>query len=240
MIRAMPYNSRLLAASLSTALACSSLARGQELACDPLQVAVSTTPIIEQSPGKLKAAIAAGIAKNTDADLMVVGDSLAAGWQEFADRDFPGRTVHWFGVRGERTQELLWRIQHYSPAISPRHIVLIVGTNNLSDRTATPCGVASGVIASVASLEHVWPGASIIVVPILPRGEGFDFRRSDRGAINDMLRERYGTGAKVTVMDVDDDELTCNQKLAECPNYRADRLHLSGDGYRVLAQWLPR
>ncbi|WP_331376794.1 GDSL-type esterase/lipase family protein [Sinorhizobium chiapasense] len=222
------------------ALAFGSTAHGHETPCDAIQVAVSTTPVIEQSPGKLKAAIEAGIANAPDVDVMVAGDSLAAGWQEFADRDLPGRRAHWFGVRGERTQEFLWRLQHHSPDISPRHIILIIGTNNLSDRTATACGIAAGIFAAVASIEDRWPTAAVTLVPILPRGNGYAFRKNDRAFINAALRRRFIDHTPVRVLDLDEHVLTCGGKMTGCRNYVKDNLHLSGEGYRFLASSVPK
>lgn len=204
-------------------------------ACDVLQIAVATTPVIEQTPGKLKAAKSSARLSGA-ADLLIIGDSIAANWKQTAPTDFPDQAVKVYGVRGERTQELLWRIYNHTPNVSPKNILLVIGTNNLSDRTSEPCGVSSGIEAAVGAIRKLWPDAKILVMPILPRGEGYMFRDTDRQEVNSFLRARLSGDDLIKVLEIDERELTCVGQAKICGNFRRDNLHPTNRGYAVLSR----
>ncbi|WP_421577603.1 GDSL-type esterase/lipase family protein [Shinella sp. M31] len=231
----MLLNSRALILSLSLFAGFVPSAASSQDKCDELQVAVATTPVIEQTPGKLKAA------RNSErlsgpAGLLIVGDSIAANWKESSITDFPGQAVKIYGVRGERTQELLWRLQNHAPKVLPQNILLVIGTNNLSDRTSEPCGVSSGIEAAVGVMRKLWPAAKILVLPILPRGEGYMFRDTDRQEVNSLLRARFSGDDLIKVLEIDEKELTCAGHAIICGNFRRDNLHPTDHGYVVLSQ----
>src|SRR4029077_15760451 len=76
-------------------------------------------------------------AKQGGIDLLFLGDSLAQGWGDSAQKDLwksyfePYKAAN-FGLGGDRTQQVLWRISNGEiDGISPKVIVLSVGTNNL-------------------------------------------------------------------------------------------------------------
>ncbi|MFT2214701.1 GDSL-type esterase/lipase family protein [Rhizobium giardinii] len=202
--------------------------------CDPIQTLVSTTPVIEQRPQRLKQAMRQREPQVPNPDLLLIGDSLIQKWQPYLRDDFPRRAVHNFGVGGDKTQEVLWRLKNLAPQISPREIIVLVGTNNLSDRSATPCGVSKGIQAVVDEVAHQWPQAFTFLVELLPRGEGFEFRSRDRRAVNDSLEKRYAGSQSVAFVRVDEKKLTCSGKSSQCSMFKPDLLHLEAEGYRTL------
>lgn len=222
------------ALSLLLFYAASTAANAEGRDCDQFQTAVSTTPVIGQTPAKLKAAFEAGLVDES-VSMLIVGDSLAVNWQKTGPTDFANETVAVYGVRGERTQEFLWRLEHRPPTASPKLVVLILGTNNLSDRTAEPCSVTAGVVASVQAISRKWPSAEIIVMPILPRGPDFAFRDGERQRVNSALRDAFAGSQLIRVANIDENRLTCGRSSAPCPNYRKDLLHITDSGYSVLA-----
>lgn len=235
----MLVNSRALILSLSLVAGFVPSVASSQDQCDELQLAVAITPVIEQTPGKLKAARISGTLSGRTS-LLIVGDSIAANWKESTAKDFPGQSVKIYGVRGERTQELLWRLENHPPNVSPENILLIIGTNNLSDRTAQPCGVFSGINAAAGALRKLWPAAKILVMPILPRGEGYMFRDIDRQKVNSLLKQRFSENDSITVLDIDERELICPGRAANCDNFRPDNLHPTDLGYAVLSQTIAR
>lgn len=202
-------------------------------ACDPVQALVAQTPVIEQSPARImKARQQQKISGALDVALF--GDSLVENWGPNLKRDFGSASVGNFGIFGDHIQELLWRLKEMPPAIQPKNIVLIIGTNNLWDGSFAPCGVSQGVVAVVDELRNRWSDSKIYVVPILPRGSGFTFRAKDRLEVNaDIQRDLVGR-AGVTLVKIDEDELTCGFAKQGCSNYAVDKLHLSPDGYSIL------
>ena len=69
------------------------------------------------------------------ADMVVLGDSLAASWPaDLLSAAAPGRRIWNFGLPGDRLQNTLWRLaaidtSHLRPALC----LLLLGTNNLGD-----------------------------------------------------------------------------------------------------------
>jgi len=206
--------------------------------CDPIQIRVSTTPVIEQTPGRLKRALNVRKVEGPNPDLLLVGDSLVQQWQPYVSRNFPGRAVHNFGVGGDRTQELLWRLRNMKPKVSPRDIVVLIGTNNLADKSATPCGVSRGIEAVVEEIGYQWPEAFTFIVQVLPRGKHFEFRSQDRRKVNAYLAKRFSGSGTAAFVTVDEGKISCSWNSSQCSMFRPDLLHLEADGYNILRQAL--
>jgi lysophospholipase L1-like esterase len=107
-------------------------------------------------------------------DVVFLGDSIAAFFATRGaavwERDIaPLGTVADFGIEGDRTQFVLWRVQHGElDATNARVVVLMAGTNNLA--SATPESVARGIAADVAAVRAALPNAVVILNAIWPRG----------------------------------------------------------------------
>ena len=84
-------------------------------------------------------------------DLLFLGDSITQGWSGAAktwDRFYGPRKAANFGIGGDRTEHVLWRIQNGElKGIEPKVVVLMIGTNNASG--STPDEIAQGVTAIV-------------------------------------------------------------------------------------------
>ncbi|MBB3656541.1 lysophospholipase L1-like esterase [Rhizobium sp. BK650] len=202
-------------------------------ACDPVQALVAQTPVIEQSPVRLMKArqqqkISGAL------DVAIFGDSLAENWGPDLNRDFGAATIGNFGIFGDHIQELLWRLKEMPPAIQPKNIVLIIGTNNLWDGSFAPCGVSQGIAAVVDQLRSRWSDSKIYVVPILPRGSGFTFRAKDRLEANAGIERELAGKSGVTLVKIDENALTCGFAKQGCSNYVVDKLHLAPGGYSIL------
>ena len=75
-----------------------------------------------------------------------------------------------FGIGGDRTQHVLWRIEHGEVPSNLKVAVLHCGTNNISRNT--PAQICGGIAAIVNSLLRMKPGVKVIVAGLLPRGSG--------------------------------------------------------------------
>ncbi|KQV36448.1 MULTISPECIES: GDSL-type esterase/lipase family protein [unclassified Rhizobium] len=201
--------------------------------CDQDSLEIITTPIIEQSP--LRLVLAKKFYSETgDRNVLIIGDSIAARWSKTQALDFAGFTVANMGLHGERIQELRWRLRTIPPKVKPSRIILIIGTNNLSDKGTPGCAISGGVSSVIEDIDQQWPDARLYIVPILPRGQAFRFRQEDRRAINLHIRE---TIKSATVVAIDEEKLTCNSS-GDCPNYTPDKLHLNDSGYAILREAL--
>lgn len=102
--------------------------------------------------------------------ILFLGDSITAGWLS-AGKDvwrkyYSAYNPANFGVGGDRTQDVLWRIEHGElDGISPQVVVLLIGTNNGGDPD-----VARGVKKVVEEIRAKLPQSKILLLGIFPRG----------------------------------------------------------------------
>src|SRR5213592_2220653 len=78
-------------------------------------------------------------AKKGNIDLLFLGDSITQGWHDNAvwKRFYGPRNAANFGIGGDRTEHVLWRLQHGEvDGIHPRVVVLMIGTNNSGANTS--------------------------------------------------------------------------------------------------------
>ncbi len=111
-------------------------------------------------------------AKKGKVDLLFLGDSITQGWNdnEVWQRFYGPRNAANFGIGGDRTEHVLWRIQHGElEGIEPKVAVLMIGTNNVS--SSTPDEIAQGITAIVKELRSRLPKTKILLLGVFPRGE---------------------------------------------------------------------
>jgi lysophospholipase L1-like esterase len=80
---------------------------------------------------------------------------------------FPGVRAANFGIAGDRTQNLLWRIKNGELAGRPRVAVVLIGVNNLF-QGGSPEGTADGVAAVIAAIRAGSPDTHILLLGLLP------------------------------------------------------------------------
>ena len=91
-----------------------------------------------------------------------------------------------FGISGDRTQHVLWRMNHGElDGIKPKVVVLMIGTNNtgkendtITTRNTVPETIA-GVQAVVADIRAPLPDSKILLLGIFPRGTLADPQRAE-------------------------------------------------------------
>src|SRR5205814_10650591 len=108
-------------------------------------------------------------ARQGDIDLLFLGDSITEFWT------YPAGAAVWhehygkmkaaiFGVGGDRTQNLLWRLQHGElDGIQPKVAVLLIGINNLRAGDEPP-QVAAGIKANVDEIRQRCPRTKILLL----------------------------------------------------------------------------
>jgi lysophospholipase L1-like esterase len=202
--------------------------------CDVIDLNLTTTPVTPQLNYALHRHIdLMEELPGGPIDLMLVGDSLVESWDPLSwGEAAKGKSIFNFGSGGERTQNLLWRLQSDKlKELQPRNVVLLIGTNNLGVDDL-PCATLAGIDAAVQRMRELWHEFRLLVVLIPPRGESWKFQDEKRREINQGLRQRAASQGWETV-DVDA-ALTCNF-TQPCANYQWDKLHLEKPGYKVLA-----
>jgi len=168
-------------------------------------------------------------------DVMFVGDSITEMWPKALwDAHFGRFKPANFGIGGDNTGNVLWRLQDPVMAtIKPKLVVLLIGVNNINLCGESAEEVFSGVQAVVASLRKQYPAARILLNAVLP--EGRMPRAAERLAVarlNTMVKT-LGDGKTVFFHDYGARFVAADGTLSA--ELQPDFLHLSEKGYRIWA-----
>ena len=177
-----------------------------------------------------------------DVRLLFLGDSLTYGWLVDGLATWKSAFVPLgaqdFGIGGDRTDDVLWRIHHGElDRIAPRLVVLSIGTNDLGIGRSVDETVA-GIVACVRAIRAKLPKTSTLVIGIFPRGTGgpsTPIRRSVSG-VNARVA-KLDDGRRVRYVDSGVVFLAPNGSL-KAALFRPDRRHLSSAGYRAWSESL--
>jgi len=169
-------------------------------------------------------------------DLVFDGDSITDFWVSRAkdvwNQHYGKLHVFDFGISGDRTENLLWRLQNGQvDSLHPKLIVLLIGTNNLSANS--PEQIADGIKADIDEYFKHCPDAHVLLQAIFPRGElRGDPARTKIKAINQII-SKYGNADKVIYIDFADKFLQPDGTLSK--EIMPDFLHPSEKGYQIWA-----
>lgn len=176
-------------------------------------------------------------AKKGGVDLLFLGDSITQGWEvngrEVWDKLFTPRLAMNAGISGDRTQHVLWRIEHGAvDGLKPKVVVLMIGTNNSAANTGPE--IAQGVKAIVDLLRAKLPETKVLVLAIFPRGQdGNDARRKVNEAANREIA-RLADDEHVFFLDIGRKFLGDDGTLST--EIMPDLLHLSPRGYEIWGE----
>lgn len=176
-----------------------------------------------------------------DIDLLMVGDSITEFWEnagrEVWDEFYGHRKVLNFGISGERTEHILWRIDNAPmKSISPKMVVVMIGTNNVGHGTNTPEETLPGIVMIVDRFRALYPDAKILLLSVFPRGAApWDPLRQAVNTINDGLNARYGDGQVDNVSYLDISSLFLTPEGFLPAELMPDFLHPRAAGYELWA-----
>jgi lysophospholipase L1-like esterase len=178
------------------------------------------------------------IAQEGSAQLVFLGDSITAGWgskKEIWDKAFDAYKPANFGIGGDRTQHVLWRITNGElDGIKPKAVVLMIGTNNSGSDSAE--GIAKGVTVIVETIRAKQPQAKILLLAVFPRG---DKPTGKLGAANEKLKlvnaslAKLDDGKSIHFLDIGSKFPQPDGALTK--EVMPDFLHLSAAGYQIWA-----
>jgi len=170
-------------------------------------------------------------------DLILVGDSITHGWEEFPeiwDRHFgEWKTVN-LGFSGDRTEHVLWRLQNGEiQGISPKVAVIMIGTNNTGHRQDPAAETAAGIRAIINELQDRLPDTRILLLAVFPRSATPDDPlRVLNEQINDII-SGYGDGGNVVFLNINEAFLDDQGNLPK--EVMPDLLHPKEIGYEIWA-----
>ncbi len=186
------------------------------------------------------------LARRGGLDVAFFGDSLTDGWRTHGhivwEGCFAPLRAGNFGLAGDRTQQLLWRLTHGGlDGLDCRAAVVLIGTNNtdpgLGDNSLTPRNtpleIVAGVTAVVQTLRMRLPGARVLLLGVFPRGPANAPVRGAIATINAGLRQLDDGGRFVSFLDIGARFLNTDGSLRQ--DLMPDQLHLNTAGYEVWA-----
>jgi lysophospholipase L1-like esterase len=187
-------------------------------------------------------------AKSGGIDVYFVGDSITRRWGAL---DYPDFLAHWrktfhgwnagnFGWGGDRTENILWRLENGEmDGVDPKVVVILAGTNNVGQEPGDEAKVADvtrGVSAIVDACRRKAPAATVVLTAIFPRNDNPAVMPTI-ARINANLA-RVAEERSIRFLDV-------NPRLADAggvlfEGMMVDGLHPSLRGYEVWAEGLRR
>ncbi len=188
-------------------------------------------------------------AKSGPCDVLLVGDSITQQWgspldkgvlneawqKHFADY----RTIN-IGIGGDKTQNVLWRLDHGGvDGLQPKVVIVMIGNNNMFFTPETGIEpVARGAQVVVANVREKFPQAAVIVAKILPcHAPGVRFYEDIKKTNHAMDALKLDADSKVTILDLWHDFANHDGTLKN-DLFTPDKIHLSPAGYAVYAERL--
>ena len=176
--------------------------------------------------------------KQGNVDLLMIGDSITHGWEgggkKYWDKYYAPRNAVNMGFSGDRTQHVLWRLEHgHLEGISPKLAVLMIGTNNSNGKDNTAEEIADGIVAICKKLRSECPRMKILILAVFPRGpEPSDQRQKNAKASS--LASKIADGKMIYYLDINDKFLTEDGFLSK--KVMPDYLHPNDAGYKIWAE----
>jgi beta-glucosidase len=170
--------------------------------------------------------------------LVFIGDSITHNWEKenkplwdgFYGRYHPLN----LGYGGDRTENVLWRLQHGEvDGIAPKVAVLMIGTNNNGLRHDDPAITVAGIRRDIQELQRRLPRTKVLLLAIFPRGErADDGLRLTNDKVNALL-PALADGKRVVFLNINKAFLASDGSLSK--EIMPDLLHPNDKGYRIWA-----
>ena len=182
-------------------------------------------------------------------DILLVGDSITQQWGSPLDKgvlndawkkNFGGYKTVNIGIGGDKTQNVLWRLDHGGvEGLEPRLVIVMIGNNNMFFTPETGIeAAAKGVQMCVANVRDKFPKVDVIVAKILPCHEpGTTFYEDIKKTNAALSLLKIDSDSQVRVLDLTNDFLNSDGTIKKSL-FTPDNIHLSLAGYSVYAERL--
>lgn len=197
----------------------------------------ATTPVPKESPKWLHRheEINADVKKG-NVNLLWIGDSIVENWKDRGratwDKYYAGRGAANLGIGGDRTEHLLWRLDHGNiEGVHPKLAIVMMGQNNGSTNTAEE--IAEGVTAIVTKLRTQLPETKILLLGIFFRGEKPNEEQKRLTQTNEII-SRLADDKTVFYMNINKIFLRPDGTIPA--DLMPDFEHPSADGHKLWAE----
>ena len=198
------------------------------------------TPVpqhIEWWPGRHKAKLREVAEKRQAIDLVFLGDSITQCLENpdsasIVAETFPGMTILNLGYSGDKTENVLWRLRNGEiDGLSPKAVVLLIGTNNSGHRQDPHEITAKAIGTILANLRDKLPDAKIVLLSLFPRGATPDETPHEINQKTNTILPSLADGKAIFHFDINRAFLDATGLV---PNeIMPDGLHLSDKGNAV-------
>jgi beta-glucosidase len=180
-------------------------------------------------------------------DLLFLGDSITEGWLGRGAAVW--KKTYWqyhpanFGISGDRTEHVLWRIANGElNGISPKVVVLMIGTNNTASNSAEEIAAADTKI--VKELREKLPETKVLLLAVFPRGPRKAPAKNPDGTPRDPASDmqiihavnaelaKLDDGKMVRYLDIGEKFMV---ETAIPDDIMPDHLHPNANGYQIWA-----
>ena len=189
-------------------------------------------------------------AKKGGIDIYFEGDSITRRWGasdvmytnllENWNQNFFGWNAADFGWGGDKTENILWRLQNGElDGVNPKVIVLLAGINNVDRRPgddAKVAGITRGIKAILDICQAKAPDATIILTALFPRNDNLAVV-PEIVKINENIAQ-FADGKKIRFLNVNDKLADKDGRLFDGMMNANDKLHPTAKGYQVWADGL--
>jgi lysophospholipase L1-like esterase len=188
-------------------------------------------------------------AKAGNIDLYMLGDSITDFWEHNHksdwDKNFAGWKAGDFGISGDRTQHVLWRLDNGElDGVAPKVIVLLIGTNNLPNNRVYAANSVEdtfkGYQAIVDKLREKQPQAHLLLMGVFPREdnaytpEAIKKINEEIKSLNEMIAT-LADGMQIKYLNINDKFTGPDGKLLPNVMQPRDHLHPTDAGYDIWA-----
>jgi len=193
------------------------------------------------------------IQKQLNPEIVLIGDSIPHLWGGLpVDRHARGVNV-WsktfgnhrvlnMGFGWDRTQNVLWRLEHGEmDGTHPKVIVINIGTNNLTSsnrvRANTPAEIAEAIELICGHVRKKSPTSRIIVMGVFPRGfKPDDYYRTNVTELNAILAKNLADKPQTTFLNISDQFVAPGAELSR--DIMSDGVHPTEAGYAIWGKAL--
>ena len=178
------------------------------------------------------------IAKESNTKILLIGDSIIHGLTRYANvwyKYFAKKSALNFGIPGDRTQHVLWRIENLTLPDSLEIAIVLIGTNNLDNDPPEEIANATLLIAYTLLKKH--PNVKVILSGILPRGHESSKKRKVIEKVNIILSKECYNKQNIIFLDHSGEWTKSNGQLKDDLFFK-DHVHLIEAGNMKLANML--
>lgn len=179
------------------------------------------------------------IKDNPQVDLVFIGDSITHGWEREGfnvwQKYYAKRNALDLGFSGDRTENILWRLQHGEvDGIHPKVAVLMFGTNNTGQRLEDPKTTILGIKRNLDELQQRLPDTKLLLLAIFPRDEQPDAQMRRMNEQVNQAIAHFADDKKIFFLDINKHFL--DEKGVLHKEIMPDLLHPNEHGYEIWAE----